>query len=119
MSVLQKEMGGKLGSSVRDTWKLFKALYGYAGSSQLWWDEVSGWLKEYGFRPLGISGTFMMLDRRNDDNESMQGIMLLNLYSDDGLSSIDNLTLFDKFMIDFNGAFDVVENDPESMVDWD
>jgi hypothetical protein len=33
----------------------------------------------------------MMLDRRNADEESMQGIILLNLYSDDGLASIDPL----------------------------
>ena len=126
MSVLQKEMGAKLGSSVysaSDIWKLRKALYGYAGSSQLWWDKVSAWLKGYGFRPLGNSGTFMMLDRRNTDNVSMQDIILLNLYSDDGLTSIDNSTLWGKFMLDFKGAFDVVEKDPDYFlgcaIDWD
>jgi hypothetical protein len=55
----------------------------------------------------------MMLDRRNADEESMQGIILLNLYSDDGLASIDNSTLWDKFMLDFKKAFDVVEKDPD------
>ena len=123
MSVLQKEMGGKLGSSASDIWKLRKALYGYAGSSRLWWDKVSAWLKGYGFRPLGNSGTFLMLDRRDADDVSMQGIILLNLYSDDGLASIDNSKLWDKFMIDFKGAFEVVEKDPDYFlgcaIEWD
>ena len=123
MSVLQKEMGGKLGSSASDIWKLRKALYGYAGSSRLWWDKVSAWLKGYGFRPLGNSGTFLMLDRRDADDVSMQGIILLNLYSDDGLASIDNTKLWDKFMIDFKGAFEVVEKDPDYFlgcaIEWD
>ena len=91
MSVLQKEMGGELGTNASDVWKLRKALYGYAGSCRLWWDKVSAWLRNYGFRALGNSGTFMVLDRRNADEESMQGIILLNLYSDDGLASIDPL----------------------------
>jgi len=123
MSVLQKEMGEELGSSASDIWKLRKALYGYAGSSRLWWDKVSSWLKKYGFRPLGNSGTFMMLDRRDSSNESMRGIILLNLYSDDGLASIDNSALWDRFMIDFKNAFDVVEKDPDYFlgcaVEWD
>jgi hypothetical protein len=46
-------MGEKLGSSPSDIWKLRKTLYGYSGSSRLWWDKVSTWLKGYGFRPLG------------------------------------------------------------------
>ena len=113
MSALQKEMEGELGTNASDVWKLRKALYVYAGSSRLWWDKVSAWLRNYGFRALGNSGTFMMLDRRNADEESMQGIILLNLYSDDGLASIDKSTLWDKFMLDFQKAFDVVEKDPD------
>jgi len=113
MSALQKEMEGELGTNASDVWKLRKALYVYAGSSRLWWDKVSAWLRNYGFRALGNSGTFMMLDRRNADEESMQGIILLNLYSDDGLASIDNSTLWDKFMLNFQKAFDVVEKDPD------
>ncbi len=86
MSVLQKEMGEKLGPSPSDFWKFRKTLYGYAGSSRLWWDKVSTWLKGYGFRPLCNSGTFLIFDRRDADDVSMQGIILLNLYSDDGLA---------------------------------
>lgn len=123
MSMLQKEMGGELGSSASDVWRLRKALYGYAGSSRLWWDKVSSWLKEYGFRPLGNSGTFMMLDRRDSGDESLRGIILLNLYSDDGLASIDNSALWDKFMLDFKAVFDVVEKDPDYFlgcaIEWD
>jgi hypothetical protein len=65
----------------------------------------------------------MLMDRRNADEESMQAIILLNLYSDDGLASIDNSTLWDKFMLDFKKAFDVVEKDPDdflgSAIEWD
>jgi hypothetical protein len=55
----------------------------------------------------------MMLDNRNANGESLQGIILLNLYSDDGLVSIDNSALWDKFMLDFKKVFDVVEKDPD------
>jgi hypothetical protein len=123
MSVLQKEMGGELGTSASDVWKLRKALHGYAGSSRLWWDKVSGWLRSYVFRALGNSGTFMVLDRRDADEESRRGIILPNLYSDDGLASIDNSTLYDRFMLEFKRAFDVVEKDPDYFlgcaIEWD
>jgi hypothetical protein len=105
MSVLQKEMGEKLGSSPSDIWKFRKTLYDYGGSSRLWWDKVSTWLKGYDFSPLGNSGTFLMLDRHDVDDVSMQGIILLNLYSDDGLASIDNSKLWDRFMLDFKDCF--------------
>jgi hypothetical protein len=54
---------------------------------------------------------------------AMQGIILLNLYSDDGLASIDNSTLWDKYMLDLKKAFDVVEKDPDYFLgcalEWD
>jgi hypothetical protein len=109
-------MGGKmvqLGSSDSDIWKLRKTLYGYTVSNRLWWDKVSVWLKEYGFRSLGNSGTSLMLDLRDTDDVSIQDIILLNLYSDDSLTSIDNSKLWDKFMLDFKNAFEVVEKDPD------
>jgi hypothetical protein len=89
----------------QDIWKLSTALYGYAVSGRLWWDKVSTWMEAYGFRPLGNSGTFMMMDRRNDSDARMRRIILLNLYSDDGLASIDNSMLWDKFMKDFKRDF--------------
>ena len=65
----------------------------------------------------------MMLDNRNANGESLQGIILLNLYSDDGLVSIDNSALWDKFMLDFKKVFDVVEKDPDYFlgcaIEWD
>ena len=64
-----------------------------------------------------------MLDYRNADEESMQGIILMNLYSDDGRASIDNSALWDRFMLDFKKAFDVVEKDPDYFlgcaIEWD
>ena len=64
-------------------------------------------LRSYGFRALGNSKTFMMLDRRDADEESMRGNILLNLDSDDGLASIDNSILWNRFILDFKKAFDV------------
>ena len=64
-----------------------------------------------------------MLDRRDSGDESLRGIILLNLYSDDGLASIDNSALWDKFMLDFKAVFDVVEKDPDYFlgcaIEWD
>ncbi len=48
MSVLQKEVDEKVGSSPSDIWKFRKTLYAYTDSSRLWWDKVSTWLKGYG-----------------------------------------------------------------------
>ena len=104
-------LNSELNHGPQDIWKLNKALYGYAVSGRLWWDKVSTWMETYGFRPLGNSGTFMMLDRRNDPDARLRGIILLNLYSDDGLASIDNSALWDKFMKDFRKDFDVIEKD--------
>ena len=64
-----------------------------------------------------------MLDRRDAIEESIRGIILLNLYSDNGLESMDNSTLWDSFMLDFKRAFDVVEKDPDRFlgcaIEWD
>ncbi len=69
------------------------------------------------------SGTFLMLDRRDSDDVSMQVIILLNLYSDDGLTSIDNSKLWDRFILDFKSVFEVVEKDPDYFlgcaIEWD
>jgi hypothetical protein len=116
-------LNSEMNHGPQDIWKLNKALYGYAVSGRLWWDKVSTWLEAYGFRPLGNSGTFMMLDRRNDSDARMRGIILLNLYSDDGLASIDNSMLWDNFMKDFKRDFDVIEKDPDYFlgcaIHWD
>ena len=76
------------------------------------------WLHDYGFRTLGNSGTFMMLDRRDLQGDA-GGIILLNLYSDEGIGS----TLWDSFMVDFKVEFDVLEKDPDYFlgcaIEWD
>jgi len=54
----------------------------------------------------------MMLDRR-DLPGNTGGILLLNLYSDDGFGSTDNSALWDSFMLDFKAGFRVLEKDPE------
>ena len=68
------------------------------------------WLHNYGFRTIGNSGTFMMLDRRDLPGDA-GGIILLNLYSDDGLGSTDNSALWHSFMVDFKEEFNVLEKD--------
>jgi len=76
----------------------------------------------YGFRTLGNSGTFMMLDRRDLPGDA-SGIILLNLYSDDGLGSTDNSALWDSFMVDLKVEFNVLEKDPDYFlgcaIEWD
>ena len=42
-----------------------------------------------------------------------QGTIILNVYSDDGLASIDNEELWRQFMNDFKEKFEVVEKDPD------
>jgi len=53
----------------------------------------------------------MMLDRRDLPGDA-GGIILPNLYSDDGLGSTDNSALWISFMVDFKVAFNVLEKDP-------
>ena len=71
---------------------------------------------------LSVSGTFMMLDRRDLPGDA-GGIILLNLYSYDGLGSTDNSALWDSFMVDFKVEFHVHEKDPDYFlgcaIEWD
>jgi len=52
----------------------------------------------------------MMLDRRDLPGDA-GGIILLNLYGDDGFGSTDNSALWDssRFMVDFKAEFNVLE----------
>jgi len=63
-----------------------------------------------------------MLDRRDLPGDAC-GIILLNLYSDDGLGSTDNSALWNLFMVDFKVAFNVLEKDPDYFlncaIEWD
>jgi hypothetical protein len=61
----------------------------------LWYQKLFKYLKGYGFRPLSSSATFMILDR------GLEGRILMNVYSDDGLASTTNETRWDIFMADF------------------
>jgi len=112
----------ELGQDPNKIWTLNKALYGWPPFGRIWFNEVSTWLHDYGFRTLGNSGTFMMLDRRDLPGDA-GGIILLNLYSDDGLGSTDNSAHWDSFMVDFKAAFNVLEKDPdyslECAIEWD
>ena len=68
----------ELGLDPNKIWKLNKALYGWSPSSRIWFDKVTTWLHDHGFRTLGSSGTFMMLDRRDLSGDAC-GIIFLNL----------------------------------------
>jgi len=76
-----------LGRNQTDVWKLNKAMYGFARGANLWYQKLFKLLKGYGFRPLGSSATFMILDRGSE------GRILINEYPDNGLASTTNETL--------------------------
>jgi len=94
----------EIGQDLNKIWKLNKALYSWAPLNRILFDKVSIWLHNYGFRTLGNSGTFMMLDRRDLPGYA-GGIIFLH----DGLGSTDNSALWDSFMVDFKAAFNVLE----------
>ena len=96
-----------LGKNNGDIWKLNKAMYGYPRGANLWFQKLFKYLKEYGFRPLGNSATFMMLDR------GQAGRIILNVYSDDGLASTSGEEIWREFMTDFKSKFDVQEKAPD------
>ena len=61
----KKGLMQELGQDPNKIWMLNKALYGWPPSGRIWFSKVSTWLHDYGFRTLGNSGTFIMLDRRD------------------------------------------------------
>jgi len=111
----------ELGQDPNKIWMLNKALYGWPPSGRICFDKASLWLHDYGFRTLGNSGTFMMLDRRDLPGDA-GGIFLLNLHSDDGLGSTENSALWNLSVVDLV-AVNVLEKDPDCFLDcaieWD
>jgi len=112
----------EIGQDPNKMCKLNKVLCGWPPSGRIWFDKVSTWLHNYGFCTLGNSGTFMMLDLRDLPGVAC-GMIILDLYSDDGLGSTDNSALWDSFMVDFKAAFIVLEKDPvyfpRCSIEWD
>ena len=95
----------------KDTvWRLKRCLYGHPLGAALWYRKLFTFLKSYGFEQLGNSASFLMLKRTTGEH---QGTIILNVYSDDGLASIDNEELWRQFMNDFKEKFEVVEKDPD------
>ena len=74
-----------LGRNQSDVWKLNTAMYGYPRGANLWYQKLFKYLEGYGFRPLGSSATFMMLDRGSECR------ILMNVYSDDELASTNSV----------------------------
>ena len=91
-------------------WRLKKCLYGHPLGAALWYRKLFTFLKSYGFKQLGNSASMLMLRRTTGKN---RGVILLNVYSDDGLASIDNEELWCEFMQDFKAKFEVLEKDPD------
>ena len=91
-------------------WRLKKCLYGHPLGAALWYRKLFTYLKSYEFKQLGNSASFLILRRDEGKN---QGTIMLNVYSDDGLASIDNEDLWKEFMQDFKSKFDVLEKDPD------
>jgi len=56
--------------------------------------------------PLVNSATFLIL-------RNASGIILLNVYSDDGLGATDNETLWQEFIQDFKSQFELEEKAPD------
>ena len=112
----------ELGHEFDKVWELNCALYGWPPSGRIWFNKVSTWLLAYGFCTLGNSGTFMMLDRREQDDDD-KGIILLILYIDNSLGLTDNGELWDSFMLHFKKDFDVLQKYPEYFlecgIEWD
>jgi transposase InsO family protein len=100
-----------LGKDTSAIWKLRQVLYGYPRGAFLWYQKLFTYLKSYGFKTLGNSATFLMLDRKDDPE--CPGVILMNVYSDDGLASTSSEQLWAKFMEDFKKNFDIEEKDPD------
>ena len=61
--------------------------------------------------PMGNSVTLLILDRRSAAVNT--GLILLNVYSDDGLGATSGDDIWDEFMRDFRLHFELEEKDPD------
>ena len=99
---------------VDDVWKLNRALYGHPLSARHWYVKLFTYLKAFGFVPMGNSATMLMLDRR--DATTNPGLIILNVYSDDGLGATSNEEIREEFMTDFKKNFELKEKSPDYIV---
>ena len=100
-----------LGENPDDVWQLNRALYGYPLSARHWYVKLFTYHKAYGFVPMGNSATMLMLDRR--DATTNPGLIILNVYSDDGLGATSNEEIREEFMTDFKKNFELKEKSPD------
>jgi len=98
-----------LGGDKDNVWKVNQALYGYPVASALWYQKLFTYLKEYGFFQLGNSATFLILPKA-------PGLILLNVYSDDGLGATDSEQTWQDLMQDFKYKFDLEEKDADDFL---
>ena len=88
-----------------------KAIYGHPLSARRWYEKLFTYLKSYGFVPMGNSATLLLLDRRSAAVNP--GLILLNVYSDDGLGATSGDEIWDEFIRDLKLHFELEEKDPD------
>jgi hypothetical protein len=74
---------------------LKKALYGGKSSGALYANEISTWLKDYGFETCSVEGTLFRLTRERDGKTST---LLISLYVDDGACCTNDEILYQEFL---------------------
>eukprot|EP00286_Rhodomonas_abbreviata_P014033 CAMPEP_0181339602 /NCGR_PEP_ID=MMETSP1101-20121128/29358_1 /TAXON_ID=46948 /ORGANISM="Rhodomonas abbreviata, Strain Caron Lab Isolate" /LENGTH=1796 /DNA_ID=CAMNT_0023450611 /DNA_START=148 /DNA_END=5539 /DNA_ORIENTATION=+ len=82
------------------TIKLKKSLYGLRQSPGLFHDTLEQWLRNYGFRAIDDDGTIFKLTRGRET-------VLLSLFVDDGLCATNSQALYDDFLRDLKGKFEL------------
>jgi len=82
------------------TVKLKKSLYGLRQSPGLFHDTLEAWLREYGFRAVDDEGTIFKFTRGKE-------MILLSLFVDDGLCATNSNSLYNDFVRDLKGKFEL------------
>jgi len=82
------------------TIRLLKSLYGLRQSPGLFHDTLEQWLREYGFKAIDDDGTIFKLTLGRES-------ILLSLFVDDGLCATNSQSLYEDFLKDLKGKFEL------------
>jgi len=82
------------------TIKLLKSLYGLRQSPGLFHDTLEAWLRNYGFKAIDDDGTIFKLTRGRES-------IVLSLFVDDGLCATNSDALYQEFIRDLKGKFEL------------
>lgn len=80
--------------------KLRKSLYGLRQSPGLFHDSLEAWLRNYGFKAINEDGTIFKLVRGHEH-------VILTLFVDDGLCATNSESLYQTFLKDLRGKYDL------------